>query len=311
MSGTSRAADAAGAVTGAPATDRRGWIVTRLMVAALLCGIALVVLTAVFVRTGPGQRVDDGALRGQVVEHPRAAQRSDQLLRTISVGSLSFFGVALMGIALVRGRWHLAVGVGAVIAGSNITTQVYKHFIHRPHLLAGSLDRLIPFNTLPSGHSTVAASLAAALVLVAPVRLRPLAATLGALYASAIAAMTLAAGWHRPSDAVSAFAVVGMWTFAVSAILVVLRGTGRPRVSEGLPGLLIGMIVVLVLGFGVITLSTTLDTADGFHSVRLGLAYVVALGSIVAVGVAFIVAEVLLLRGVSLDAPRRDRSTWT
>jgi membrane-associated phospholipid phosphatase len=200
--------------------------------------------------------------------------------------------------------------VGAVIAGSNLTTQVYKEMVHRPHLLTGVINP-IPFNTLPSGHSTVAASLAAALVLVVPVRLRPIAATLGALYACGIAAMTLAAGWHRPSDAVSAFAVVGMWTFGVSAVLVWLRGAGSPRVSEGLPGLLIGMIAVLGLAFGAITLSTTLDTANGFHSVRLGLAYVVALGSIVAVGVVFIVSEVLLLRGVSLDAPRSNRGAWT
>ena len=63
---------------------------------------------------------------GRVVEHPKTAGRSNRLLRTISVGSLTFFGISLMGIALVRGRWHLALGVGAVIAGSNITTQVYK-----------------------------------------------------------------------------------------------------------------------------------------------------------------------------------------
>ncbi len=71
------------------------------------------------------------------------------------------------------------------------------------------------------------------------------------------------------------------------------------------------MIVVLALAFGTIIVSTTIDTANGLHAVRLGLAYVVALASIVAVGVAFIVTEVLLLRRISLDAPRRDRSAWT
>lgn len=284
-------------------------------VAAVLCALALLVLATVFVGTRPGQRVDNAALRGQVVQHPRAAARSERVLRTISVGSLLLLGAALMGIALVRGRLHLALGVGAVIAGSNITTQVFKALMTRPHLIPGSHlisgPHLIAFNTLPSGHSTVAASLAAALVLVAPVRLRPLAATLGALYASGIAAGTLAAGWHRPSDAVAAFAVVGIWTFGVSAVLVGWRGTGSPRVSVGLPGLVIGAILVLALAFGVISVSTTIDSANGIHTVRLGLAYVAALASIVVIGVVFFVSEVLLLRGVSLDAPSRDRSTWT
>lgn len=280
--------------------------ITRLLIAAALCAVALVVLTMVFVWTHAGQRLDDAALRGQVVQHARSAERSDELLRTISFGSLAFLGVSLVGIAAARGRWYLALGVGAIIAGANVTTQIYKHFVHRPDLIAG-VNNVIPLNTLPSGHSTVAASLAAALVLVAPVRLRPVAATLGALYACGMAAMTLAAGWHRPSDAVSAFAVVGIWTFGVIAALVAARGTGAPRAHEGLPSLVLGLVAVLMLAFAVILVSTTIDTAAGFRSVRLGVAYVVALGSIVVTGVAFILTEVLLLRGISLDAPRRGR----
>ena len=273
-----------------------------------MCAVLLFGLAAFFVDTRTGQRIDNAALRGRVVEHPRTAARSDRILRTISTGSLLLLGGALMAIALVRGRWQLAIGVGVVIAGSNITTQVFKAMVERPELIQGS--DVIAFNTLPSGHSTVAASLAAALVLVVPVRLRALAATLGALYAGGIAAGTLAAGWHRPSDAISAFAVVGFWTFGVGALLVALRGTGTPRVSVGLPGLVIGAVLVCAVAFGVVTVSTTIDSADGIETVRLGIAYVVALLAIVATGVVFLVSEVLLLRGVSLDAPSRVRSDW-
>jgi hypothetical protein len=278
---------------GSGPAERRG-VVTRLTVAA------------VFVGTHAGQHLDDAALSGRVVQHPRTAERSERLLRTISVGSLAFFGAALIAVALVRGRWLLAFGTGAVILGANVTTEVFKHLLHRPDLVANGL---IDFNTLPSGHSTVAASLAAALVLVVPVRLRALAATLGGLYAGGIAAMTLAAGWHRPSDAISAFAVVGIWTFGVSAVLVAVRGTGAPRRSEGLPGLIIGAVLVLVAGFAAVTLSTTIDTADGLHAVRIGLAYTVGLGSIVVVAVAFMVSEVMLLRNVSLDRPSHPSRT--
>jgi membrane-associated phospholipid phosphatase len=283
----------------APVADRPR-IVARLVLATVVCAALLVGLAATFVGTRPGQRLDDAALSGRLVEHPRTAARSDRLLRTISVGSLALFGIAIMAVAGARGRWHLAIGAGTLIVGANVTTEVVKALLHRPHLVANAL---IPFNTFPSGHSTVAASLAAALVLVVPLRLRPVAATLGGLYAGAIAAMTLAAGWHRPSDAVSAFAVVGIWTFGVGAALVAGRGTGTPRAPEGLPGLVIGAVLVLATAFVVITLSTTIDTADGLHVVRLGAAYVLALASIVVVAVTFMVAEVLLLRHVSLDRP--------
>ncbi len=289
---------------------RRDRIVHRLVVAAILCAAVLVVLTVVFVWTRSGQRLDDAALSGQrVVQRARTAARSNELLHTISVGSLAVFGASLVAVALVRGRWHLGAGVAALIVGANVTTQVVKWIVQRPDLLH---NHVISFNTLPSGHSTVAASLAAALVVVVPVRLRPLAATLGALYAAGIATMTLAAGWHRPSDAISAFAVVGIWTFGVCAVLVHARGTGSPRVHEGLPGLVTGAILVLVLGFTVVLATTTIDRADGLHIVRIGLAYVLAALTIVVVGVGFVVAEVLLLRGVSLDAPfRRHADGWT
>lgn len=288
-----------------PADDRDGRrrAVRRLGIAAIACAAVLVVLAAFFVRTTPGQRLDNAALVGRTVEHPRVAARSNELLRTISMGSLAFFGAAIMAVAAARGRWHLAAAVGAVVLGSNVTTQVVKLLVHRPPLIPD--PAIIDVNSLPSGHSTVAASLAAALVLVVPVRMRPLAATLGALYAAGIAAMTLTAGWHRPSDAVAAFAVVGIWTFGVGALLVAWRGTGRPRAPEGLPGLVIGVVLVLVLAFSAIVVTTTIDRADGLHVVRMGLAYVGAVSSIVVVGVAFVVTEVLLLRGISLDVPSR------
>jgi hypothetical protein len=281
-------------------------VVRRFVIAAIVCAVALVALTVLFVWTRSGQRVDDAALSGQkVVQGSRTAARSDELLRTISVGSLAVFGASLIAVALVRGRWHLGLAVAVVIIGSNVTTQVYKAIVQRPDLLH---NHVIPFNTLPSGHSTVAASLAAALVLVVPHRMRALAATLGALYAAGIATMTLAAGWHRPSDAVSAFAVVGLWTFGTCAVLVHVRGPGRPREPEGLPGLVVGAIAVLLVGFTVVLATTTIDRADGIHIVRIGVAYLLAALSIVVVGVGFIVTEVLLLRGVSLDVPFRRRA---
>ena len=47
---------------------------------------------------------------------------------------------------LARGRWHLALGAGAVIVGANVTTEVFKALVHRPHLVN---NPLISFNTLP------------------------------------------------------------------------------------------------------------------------------------------------------------------
>ena len=76
---------------------------------------------------------------------------------------------------------------------------------------------------------------AVAFVLVVPYRLRGPAAVAGAVYATAVAASTLEAGWHRTSDALGAIFLVGGMALWACAVLVVWRGAGprhpRPRHS--------------------------------------------------------------------------------
>jgi hypothetical protein len=205
-----------------------------------------------------------------------------------------------MVVALLRGRWHLALAVGVMILGANLTTQALKAGLERPDLIDAFYGAR--FNTWPSGHTTVAASLAAALVMVVPARARPLAATVGAFYAAAIAVGVMAAGWHRPSDAAAAFAVVGTWTFAVSAVLVAWRGTGRPVRRASVPALAVGAVVVLAVAFGALAVTTTVNRAEGIELVKLGAAYLVAAAALVVTAVAFVSSLVLVLRGISLDS---------
>lgn len=273
---------------------------TRLAVMALLCIAIAAAIGYFFVDTGVGQSLDDRALRGRVVQHPAARADSNRLLQTITNSSLALLGGALMVVALLRGRWHLALAVGVVILGSNVTTQLLKHGLDRPDL--GEVMYRATVNTWPSGHTTVAASLAAALVLVVPARARPLAATVGAAYAGAIAIGVMAAGWHRPSDAAGAFAVVGAWTFGTTALLVLWRGTGHPAHRASIPGLALGAIVVLGVAFVALTVTTTINRAEGIELVRLGAAYLVAAFALAVIAVAFVCSIVLSLRGISLDA---------
>jgi len=85
-------------------------------------------------------------------------------------------------------------------------------------------------NTLPSGHTTAAASVSAALLLVVPPRIRPWAAVLGAGYTTATGVSTLIGQWHRPSDVVAAVLVVLAWT-AIACALVALTPTRVPTTT--------------------------------------------------------------------------------
>lgn len=191
-----------------------------LVLVALLCSGLLVLTYRVAVHTTRGRLLDGASLRGAVDSRSSVTTAIERLLDVISVASLFGAVVVITMIALVRLRRELALGAVVVLLGANGTTQILKRYVlERPDL---GLYESTPstLNSMPSGHSTVAFSVAIALVMVLPVRLRAGAAGFGALYASVAAVATLSAGWHRPSDSLAAFFVVGFWAAAVGAVLV-------------------------------------------------------------------------------------------
>ncbi len=208
-------------------------------------GISVLLLHAVFVGTEPGQRLDDAGRRllpsGVLAPADQASQR---LLDTISVSSLALLGIGIMLVAVLRDRLRLAIGAGAMVLGANLTTQWAKATFDHPDLVEG-------FGTtpgsFPSGHVTVAASLAFALVLVAPPTVRWPAAFVGFAYAAAVGVAVLALGWHRPSDVVGAYCVVVAWTGLVAAALIATRGPAELGASAGRPRRA-GAVVTVVLG---------------------------------------------------------------
>ena len=128
------------------------------------------------------------------------------------------FGAGLIAVALVRGRWRMAVALPVVLLGSAITTQLLKPLLATPR--GGWLDAQVDAASWPSGHATAALALALCAVLVAPRRLRPAAAVLGAVFASAVAYAILIGGWHFPSDVLGGFLVATLWTMLAVAVLL-------------------------------------------------------------------------------------------
>jgi membrane-associated phospholipid phosphatase len=175
-----------------------------------------------FVRTGVGQRLDAAAeapLRPPLVE-------AESLLRGLDVSALVAVLAAIGVLAFWRGRADLATVVVAVVLGSNVTTQVLKHTVfERPHLISEAYR--LP-NSFPSGHVTAAASIAIAAVLVMSRRLRPAVALAGSATTMIVGLATVAAGWHRPSDVMGAWFVVGAWAALATAAMVAIGGTGTP-----------------------------------------------------------------------------------
>ena len=203
----------------------------------------------VLVLSGRGQWLDDAALDGAVYGQGTLWRLAEPVLDVVSLG---FLVVALGGtvlLALLRRRWGLALQVVILVVGANITTQLLKRWcLERPDLgITGTT------NTLPSGHTTVAASVSMALLLVFPRRGRPAVAVLGAGYTAATGVATLVGQWHRPSDVLAAVLVVLAWT-----ALVCLATPSSGRDPRG--GAAVATLVTTV-GLGVLAALAALGAA--------------------------------------------------
>jgi len=212
----------------------RGWpigLAVWLLLVAALEAAGFLAVWRFFVNSEHGQLLDFVAITGNSIGRVRLETLVHNTLNGISIVSLTAATIAIGFIALARRRVALAVGAVLLIGGANATTQVFKALIYRPDLGVDP-ERAAAGNSLPSGHTTIAASVAVALVMVVPAKARGAAALIGAVFAALAGVATLSAGWHRPSDAVAALLVVGTWA-AVAGLFIVLAQRRHGGVSYG------------------------------------------------------------------------------
>jgi membrane-associated phospholipid phosphatase len=246
-----------------------------LLAAAAGCVVLLVAVYLIFVHTTLGQRVDDAALRGTTIGRQHIIDQANSILDVVSVSALVLATIAVGVIGYLRRRPTLAVLTMGLVVGSNVTTEAVKHLVFtRPHLDPASA---LGFNTLPSGHTTVALSVGVGFALVAPARLRLLIAFLGASYGAATGVATMSAGWHRPSDDVAACLVVGAWTALIGAIAIArrhVRDQPSPDAAYAVGRTAFVVLAAALLAAGTVALVVTAFTVPPPSSrPRLFLAY--------------------------------------
>jgi membrane-associated phospholipid phosphatase len=274
-----------------------GLAVWLLLVAAVQAA-GFVAVWQFFVHSEHGQQLDYFALSGNGLGQVRLAGLVHDTLSTISVVSVAAATIAIGFIAVARRRLALAVGAVLLVAGSNATTQVFKELIYRPHL-GVDVDRVAAGNSLPSGHTTVAASVVVALLLVVPSKTRGAVALAGAVACTLVGVATLSAGWHRPSDAVAALLVVGAWAAAAELFIVIAqRRHGGVRYGEAnvYTTIFLALVSILLLAGAAFAMNLTDDairqSVDEVSRRRLWAAY--AGGALGIAGTAGLVVAVVL-----------------
>jgi hypothetical protein len=196
--------------------------------ATLACIVGLTATYYYFVQTTTGQFIDESALVEAVDVHGPAGKAATEFLDWLPTISLVVAAVVVLFVTVIRRRWTAAGIAMAACIGANVATQVLKDLLPvRPEKGVVTLE----LNSLPSGHTTLAASAAAAVFLMASPRWRPMAGFVGGTFAIASGVSTLINQWHRPADVVAAFLLVG--AFMIPAGWLILRHGGSWNVWDG------------------------------------------------------------------------------
>ncbi|MEQ6901363.1 phosphatase PAP2 family protein [Nocardioides sp. YIM 152588] len=282
-------------------------------VIGLVCVAGFVTVYVVGVRTMRGRLFGDASLRGALLTRPAFADSADSVLNVVSVASL--LGAVALVAVIALARLARVEGLAAVglLVGANLSTQVLKgHLLERPDL---GISEVAPatLNSLPSGHTTAIASAVAALLIVLPLRWRYPTALVGLIAAVVIALATLSAGWHRASDSMAAFLLVGAWTaIAAAAVVLVRRAPGPPGLPARPPWvrwaavLSVGLLMLGLLLVGGLQSSDTVRDSD----IGYATAFVAACLLIVATGIGTMLGMLAVVAAMRpADPPRPDPPT--
>ena len=250
---------------------------------ALVGVLGLAATAYVALRTSRGLRLDTEAM--EAVSSPQLAlYRLHEGLGWVSVGSVGLSLLACVTLALARRRFDLALGAVVLIAGANVTTQILKYNLFtRPDLSVGP-------NSLPSGHTTVALSIALAAVIVVQPVWRPTVAMGVSAVATLVGVATVLGRWHRPSDVIAATFVCVLWAAfgLLAAALIRGRRSDPARSASAAMGAraLIGAYAVgaLLVSWGVRPQAGVRDLGLGIISLgAIGLACAVCIAAVAQV----------------------------
>jgi membrane-associated phospholipid phosphatase len=190
------------------------------LAACIACGGALLLVVVLAYAFGPAETLDAKLLTHfGASPSTNAYEAAHGLARLADPLPLLVMLAAVVAIALSWGGRREALAAVVVVAGANVTTQLLKALLAHPRYQPDGGAIEIWSDAFPSGHATAAASIAVAMVLAAPPRVRPLAALTGAGFAFAVGIALVVLQWHFASDVLGGYLVVAAWGFAALAAL--------------------------------------------------------------------------------------------
>jgi len=207
-----------------------------------LSGAALVVLFGLIRLVPRIDAADRSAFSGRLDSGTTLITIERLSLATISFATLAVGLVVLAVVTVRRNGVGLAGRLTAAVLGAAASAEVLKRILPFDPGTT-STGQAITSGSFPSGHSAIAASFALAVAATLGPRLARLWWGPLVAWVSLVAAGTVAAGWHRPSDAVGGVLLAVVWHTALvrrpaaeSSPVVVSRERIAQKAVNGIPG---------------------------------------------------------------------------
>ncbi|HEX4564822.1 MAG TPA: phosphatase PAP2 family protein [Solirubrobacteraceae bacterium] len=199
-----------------------------------LC-VAALALTWVLAELVPAARARDASLLVHFTQLGGTGlhEAARVILHLLDPLLFTIWALALVAIAVARGRPRIALAAAVVLAGAPIAADRLKpllayHHVHIAHVFNA-------YASWPSGHATAAGVLALCAVLVAPPRLRVAVALAGAAFVLLSGAALLIDAWHMPSDVLGGYLFAALWmALAVAALRAAERRSASARPEAAL-----------------------------------------------------------------------------
>jgi membrane-associated phospholipid phosphatase len=196
------------------------------LLSALACVLGAVCVYAVAFLTGHGVAADNELLQ-RLQRWPGAPsyEYADAIAQLVNAIPYALMGLVVCCVAGLTHGLRGVLVIAALLVVPSFVTELLKH--------ATAMDRgPIDPASWPSGHTTAATALGAALVLSVPAGWRPLAALVGLALAGGVGLGVVVTGWHYPSDVAGGYLVAATGAFVATACL---PKVSRPAATAALP----------------------------------------------------------------------------
>jgi membrane-associated phospholipid phosphatase len=200
--------------------------------ACLACAGGFVCLASLAYGSDAVQRLDAAVLARLVEPGSRTGSVAAGIAHLGDPAALLAMLALACGVGLARRQPRSALAALALVAGANLTTQIFKALLAHPRFQSALGAEQLASNTFPSGHATAVASIAVAFLFVVPRDWRPLVAVCGVGLVAAVGCSVMALSWHYPSDVLGGILVATGWGFAALAGLRASEAAPRWRPGQ-------------------------------------------------------------------------------